>query len=405
MPLGGDSNDGQPLIRQPDGRFIGVFDIMERQKLEEASMQLSVLKPGDLIAMQIIADNKEPVGYLFDVTQQEITNLNIGYGWGPDLKVSGLLTGPNIPDQFTDKDLVFAGSNFGGSLGQHGIIGTGRHPLFHVGGEGNFMLPQLAGFEVYRDGKDGLQPIDPNKLDADTREGLKSHEERLTGFNRLMEKFGFDHFDIRNFSESHDYFNEPSSPRKLCNERYFAEYRAGRATGNGLTILDKETGLWQEWKYYNFSNQDVMQVAFADLSDCVLSHVFENSRIGDESAIYRAGVGVTTFTSSSMTALNVVNYRVSDAHATDQLGIPIIGSHGPFNPSIQIFADGQVRIPIDYPLTLVDEKYPGVLGEAFKLIRLTSTKPLTLKIGNETVIIRSTEDELQKLLESTGQQI
>ncbi len=379
--------------RLPNGEWIGIFELMERQKTTEAELNTAVLKPGDLLAGQYPKDEDTLGGFFFKVESTKWNHLGIEGNFSPSPRIMGRLQGPDLPPEVSGKEAEFSGSGWGGPMFQAGIIGTGRAPYFFLE-DGQYRAPIISNFKIFRkDEKGELQPLEPNQLDAEIRKRIEKHHDRVTHVEELMKLFGFTRFDFRDSTKtSHDYrqtpIDEPLPPRndldlQFEDERYKAQYVAGMAMGNQLAILDKDINLWMEYKYYNFNNEDILQVAFADLSSHDLNEVFNFGEIVYESRIHGTDEAITTFTTSGRYGIDAANYKPSEREAAEILDIPgIDGSIYSPTPDIQLLPDGEVNIPLVYPFNGLETEHPGLnqrIKEAVKFsVRADGSLSLTL---------------------------
>ncbi len=379
--------------RLPDGSVVNIFDLMEQHKRNlETEMGTGSLRAGDLIAFQYPNEQGTTNEMVFDVKSSEWTDLGMSGNFAPHPTLVGRLDGPNLPSEVTDNDVTFIGSGFGGSMVSPAILATGRSPYFHVAG-GEYRAPYVDYFEIFRKDEQGnLQPLDLNQLDTEARGKTAKHDERVAKAEQLMEKFGFK-FDFREGSKStDDYFGYED-------ERYIAEFRSGMAMGNQLVIYDKQLGQWMEMKYYNSKNDDFLQVAFANISPNQIKDEF--CSMTDESGVHRSRVSITTFASSGRYGIEAINYKASDDETAKTLQIPKWIPDNVANPNIQIWPDGQIEVPEDYPIIVVEKQNPGTIEKIKNSVRATTSTDdvTTLNLNGKNVQLKNPDVEIDRVVQ------
>lgn len=391
----------QIYTRGPNGEMVDIFDLMEQNRRNlETEMNVATLRSGDLLALRCKKGDDTTDEFTFDIKSAKWGGLGMGGGFSPSPDLVGKLDGPKLPDEVKGINAHFEGSGFGGSMMSPGLLATGRSPYFFFPGKGEFRLPYLDYFEVFRRDQAGnLQPLDPNQLDLEGKGKAIHHEARLSQADQLMKIFGFENFNIRG--------NQITDIQEYEDERYIAEYMAHGAMGNELAIFDKKMGQWMKFKYYAFNNEDFLQVAFADLSDINVRELFTAGKIIFDLGAHWSREGIVTFNSSGRLGMEAINYRVSDEQAKKVLNIPEWFSRT-VNPDIQIWPDGRIEVPREYPMSEVEEKHPGTIEKIKNSVSAKTAvdgavyinlngKKINLKIPDEIVppVIENNRSESQ----------
>ena len=339
----------------------------EFEKITETEIGTALLRKGDLVALQY-QHAPGTRGFTFDVTATEWENLGIGGSTGPHPTLRGRLDGAGLPPEVNGIEAVFAGSGWGGAAIEENVLGTGRSPYFLVP-SGEYHAPLISDVSVFRKDENAVfQQLELRPMDeySPTRE---LHRRRLQAIDAIMDAFGFGTYDIKDTAtgspfETNNVTDVNTHPTGLLGTyddgRYVARYSAAMALGNRLAILDKQTASWLACNYFNYNQQDVLQVAVTDLKGYDLHEVFAAGNLA-EYEVYAAGVAVTTFTTSGFSGLKAVNYKpdMQTAAATLQIQPIWPGNFLP-RPDFQLFADGSVHIPLTYPFSLVEHTNPGM---------------------------------------------
>ncbi len=388
-----------------NGEEVNIFDLVERNRRNmETEMGFGLLKAGDIITFQS-SDESGPSNFLFDVKDAKWDTLGISGSHCPAPQLIGTLRGPNLPDEVNDQEVVFTGSGFGGSIRQVDTLATGQAPYFWIPGRGEYRGPIVDFFQLFRRDQEGnLQPIEPNQLDAEKKGKTVKHQERLAKAEQLMKMFGFTQFDIREGRKllDQDYLEYEDN-------RYLAQYSAEMAMGNSLVIFDKQTGQWMELKYYNFKNDDFLQIAFADLSGHKLEDVFILANyILSESSIHASREAITTYASSGRYGIEGVNYKPSDKDAAEVLGIPPWGNRNYvlFSPDIQVWPDGRIETPVNSSNFRAEDEHPGLLERVKNSISATKSDDDTvlLNLNGKNVQLKNPDIEIDKIAQHLGSQ-
>ena len=400
------------FTRLPSGELIGIFELMERHRNNgEIEISTSLLKPGDLLTFQYLQENANGF-FIFKVKECEWRNLGMQENFAPSPLLSGQLQGDQLPNDVKDKTVFFVGSGFGGSIREPNILATGRAPYFALP-EGEFRAPAIQNFKIFRKDTDGeLRILDRAQVDAETKMDNARHLERLIRVEQLMNMFGFTDYDLKDSSKSsHSYeqvaINEALPQERILtydDERYYAQYDAEMAMGNRLAILDKKTNQWMEFKYFNFKNDDFLQVAFTDLSGQDLDKifmipewiVFANEILGSTSSI-------TTFNSSNRYGIEAVNYQPTDEESRENLKIPSTGSHRLFRPNIQLWPNGEIKVGVDSGLLYTDtlDKDPCLPERISTTVKLNTTPDgaISLDLNGKNIQLKNPDAEIESLIQ------
>lgn len=317
----------------PNGQVINFSQIF-RHRRENLESQLStgLLWVGDFVTFEHKGDGEdETEKYLFAVKEAAWQNLSVG-GSCPSPKLKGTLVGAGIPSEIAGQDVVFTGSSLGGSSIMPGTFGTNLLPIFTAPKGLELMIPSVDYFQILRrDASGDLLKVEPNRLVREAEQQIPHHEQRLKQVDYLIKIFGFD-YDFRNGRVSLP-LNAPDLV--YDDKQYHAQLELEMAMGNTLAILDKRNRMWMEFKYYNFQDNDLLQVGFADLSGHNLTTVFPTGRISEEHRVKILRVPITTFNTSRVYGIDVINFQPSDHQAREFLKTPQTGEKGEvFIPNI-----------------------------------------------------------------------
>lgn len=384
-------------IRLPDGQIVNLFDLIERNRRNlESTMPTGSLKRGDLIAFGYSEGDGTNGGFVFEVKEAEWKTLGITGEGCPSPTLVGRLDGPDLPDEVKDKDCVFTGSGFGTSIVGQDTLATAQSPYFSFP-EGEYIAPVIDLFTTFRRDQSGnLRQLSPNQLDAETRGKTTNHDQRLAKVEQLMEIFGFHDMNFRSGQTASPYLHT------YQDKRYVARFEPGMGMGNQLAIMDKQTGQWMEFKYFNSRNEDFLQIAFADLSDRDLRDFFLSDTRGltSESHIHRSRVAITTFTSSGRYGIEVVNYMPSGQEDVRNLGVPKRVSHM-IRPDIQIWANGRTEVQINY-----FQPEPGLLERIKRSIQVTpsSDGAIVINLNGKNVKLKNPDVEIEKIIKLAGKE-
>jgi len=410
------------LIDIPSGGTLGLFETPEQQEHNEAEISASLLRAGDFVAFEVASELHPAPSYTYEVTSADWNDIGVLGGYSPRATITGKLVGDVLPKDIQGKSAIFGGSGWGGPAVVPDAITTGRSPYFYVEGLGEYQAPMVDYFEVFRpDDQGDLRPSEPNQLASEVKSEIPEHYIRLDQVDELMSRFGFKNFDFRNPSQSTqncrcliDGYYVSNGLLAYNDERYTAHYQAGMAQGNRLAILDRQTAVWSEFKYFGWKNHDVLQVAMADLSGHNLDlppgstkttpeKVFWSGRLVEEHRVSQAGVAITTHTTSGTNGFSAINYRPDAKETVDILRVPGLGEGQElFSPDIQLHRDGSIRIPLNAPNNMLNAKYPGLLDRLRNNVgfSMSSGGPTTLNLAGKSVQLRDPEAEIASLYEN-----
>jgi len=341
------------FVRLPTGEIRGVNQLLVEQAKQEAEISFATLRNGDVVVFEY-GDHEKTGTFSFEVDEARWDELGIGGSWSPKPRITGRVSSDE--DQIkpvVDKDVVLMGSGWGGSM-MSPIIGTGRSIYFAIPKEGEFRTPFVNLFDVKHRDQDGkLVPYSPNQLDRRSETTIADHRKRLTQTEDLMRSFGFGDENFRDGQPPAD-----STHRTYDDGRYIAAFYKGGAMGNALAVLDRQTGVWFEAKYFAFKGEDFLQLALADLSGKDLDTVFyAPDAITSESSIHASNSRITTLTTSERYGMEVLNYKLGQDETVQAFGDQAQGV--PASPDIQIWQDGRVVVPRTVSLLWTEDENPG----------------------------------------------
>ncbi|MBI4038440.1 hypothetical protein HY384_00625 [Candidatus Daviesbacteria bacterium] len=349
-------NPANVFIKLPDGSISNVFEVMDREKTRgEQVINTTLLKPGDLIAMQYTREDQSRAGFLFKIAETLLLNAGINVG-APSQIIAGRFHGEGLPVEVTSEYFRFAGSGWGGNFREWGVLVSGRIPKFYSDEGGEFLSPAINRFGVYRpDGSGEIRPVTLEGLSVEAKKISLVHETRVACVKTLMERLHFD-ADLEDCSQS-------GVRLAYEDERYLANYLRGMALGNRVVIYDKQTSWWMEYGYFNF--EGILKVSFADLTGLDLQKVFIGGDITGESSVIHARVPITTFNTSSNLGINAINYRPGDEDL-GEIGIADYDNskyrfRGKPAPNIQLYPDGKVVLESRGFFVPIETSHPGAL--------------------------------------------
>ncbi len=362
-------------------------------------MSSSILKPGDIVAFQYQTEKGKNERFLFEISRVVWGDIGVRADFCPQPKITGKLQDAGFLKNAPSSDeALFGGSGFGGSLLSPNLIATGQTAVFYSSGLGKVQSPPITYFSFFRKDEDGhYRPIEPNQLDAAAGKENAEHRERRNRTQTLMKLLGFDLQSIFDCSQS----SASQIPAlHYYDGRYRAEYKVGMATGNRLAVFDTETQKWIMCKYYNSYNEDMLQIAVADLSKGNADNTLRYG-LAEEPSIHTSGAAITTFTSSERFGVQAVNYLPSKSEAEECLRIPShSGSGSIFAPNIQLWPDGTIVIPQEYPLKIVEEEHPGLFERIHSMVSFSTAHDGTIQLhlGDKTIQLKSPDSELNELI-------
>lgn len=350
------------LVRTSDGRVVTLSQQLEQDK-GEAEISSVGLRPGDQLAFLYHRDGQDR-RFTFDITSAEWVHMGVEGYLPPGPQVLGRLYGiDDLAPEVEGQEVVFGGTGWGGSMWQSRVIRTGGPIVFQLLDEREFHSPPIRTFDIFQSGLDGAyRPCSPNQMDNRSGLNIPQHNARLLKAEELMVKFGFKPLDIKDGSPR----QEPTT-EYYFDGRFIANYEAGGARGNQLAVLDRDTGLWFEIKFFNFRGDDILQLAFADLFAQNLKETFLTGRLAEESGVHISRVPITTYTTSGRYGIEVTNYKMG---GTDAKQIYAVG----YPPDIQFWPNGSVKVAQTRPFSEEEKKQPGVTERIVNSVH-TQTSP------------------------------
>jgi len=407
-----------PFTKLPNGEWIQIGQVAEyMRKSGEAEITTAPLISGDIVMMY-----QPEVKFInFQIESAEINDLGISGGSCPAPRLIGKLSG-DIPDDLNNNNqVVFAGSGFGGSMRQPGLIATGRIPYFFVPGEGEIRGNLIQNFDILRKNEEGkYKVVEPTQLDADSKKEIAVHAKRLEKITQLMQVLGFDKLDFMDGTKSwptlnlrsiNEEFTEEDWPLVYEDEQYKAQYVAGMAMGNQLAIFDKKSNMWVEFKYFNYQNDDVLQIGVADITNAETTWLIEGMEdytftdqilnyVTSESTIHASGVPIITFSTSGRYGINAVNYHLGDKQRKEleeTLGAELKLSPTPMSvmPDIQIWPGNEIRIAGSF-LDNFENDHPGSKQRIASSVEYDGSK---LQLMNRDIILPNPDQMIDSFLE------
>lgn len=404
--------DGHVFIHTPDlpqGHLLGMESIDRLEELKgESRLNTSVLKKGDVIAFT--AGNKdEPANYVFEITDDAMHDFYATYGWGPNKSIIGRISGADVPHEAAEHEVIFHGSGWGGSITEGGLISTNRTLCFMYGERCLFYTPTISYYEVFRPDTEGyLHEVPLNLLMKREKSDNEQHQSRLDIAQQILILLGHEEFDFRDGRSDYDFNGADFSTSKIFeDQRLIVEARACKATANTVAVYDKQNGLWLELKYYNFRGDDVLQLAYANVSLGEIAKAddwgfgplpFRPTR---ENSIYRTGTAVVTHTTSIKSNLDVISYVSSEEEST-ALGMPLWKDKDYPVQAHFIIQNGSVDISSDEFLDGAMSKVPDIKEKIMPQVALKAGNVLILQ-GKE-IKIPNHDDSLNEILEYLKQQ-
>ncbi|MBW3568804.1 hypothetical protein KY385_01615 [Candidatus Parcubacteria bacterium] len=376
----GPSRENPAFIAQPDGSFVGINE--QRRKNHEAEMDVSVLQAGDVLAARF--DNEDsPSGFVYEVEEAVWHDLGISNYSKPGRSLSGRINSASLPSEINGTEkVIFTGSTYGGSIISPGLIATGMYPEFFLKGKGRLTFPPINYFVVFRaDERGSLQEIEPQQLVAETSAKNEKHTKRVAEMDQVIEAFRFDR-NLRNLGG-----------QTYSDERYEAVFDSRGAVG--LAILDKKTKVWMKYQY---DEGRALQIGFAKLSDIKEAYGLDGRFSSTVEPIYRAGVAISTHTTSPRYGIDVVNYKMSKKEAAD---IDFAGKDAfPPSPNIRVWPDGSHDIDDDSYKTSDEKRIEDnkKIEEVLELHTAMDSTGRVLIIDGEPIELFDPSTEAEKII-------
>ncbi len=380
-------------VKLPNGELVGFSEMLAQKDLGSTRTPTALLRSGDAIAMQFAQNSGTQGLSLFRVEEAEWVDLDILGDFCPRLKLTGELQGSDLPQATQGRKAVFVGTSFAGPIDQSALQ-TGRSFHFSATSGSEFRTPPITKFMIFRKDDHGeVRVVDQNQVSAESRTENETHQRRLSQIDELMKSFSFGKYNFKDCSKT-----IPNRLKQLthADKRYFARYSANMAIGNSLTVMDKQTLSWIEFRYLNYKNEDVLQIGLADLPDLkTLSSVATHQQ-----GINMTGAAITTFVTSPNLGIEAVTYKVSETDSTEIFGVAPYEGFIP-RPVIHFLPDGQVNAPLIYPISEVEKRQPGFrskVQQGARLARLEDGSQVMTLNGQERKL-RDSDSEISQLLQ------
>jgi len=343
--------------RMPDGRLVNIFDLIKKEgAYGEQSLSLSLLNPGDMLALQFTGEDGGSSEILFQVHGTEVRHAGINVG-APEQIPSGVLSG-FLPREVTGQSFCLVGTRLGRHYQQFGILNPGGAAFF-VSDAGEYATGTIDKFGVYRlDSTGELHLVPPENLGSPSPELTKTHQERIARVKDLLSAVGFA-VDYQDCSQTQE-------ERRYEDNQYIIEYTGGMALGNRLAIYDKTTSQWMECSFINFQGENALKVSFADLTGLDLKKVFIVGSIFYDSGVRNTDRSITTFVTSPASSLDLIDYVPSQVDL-GKIGITDYPNRSDFlppkkpAPDIVIHSDGRFTIDHYGFYTPIETSHPGAL--------------------------------------------
>ncbi len=381
--------------KRPEGKLL----------CENEALSGSSLRTGDAVVVEAELEGHPKGSFAFKVTNTHWPNLDIN-DQSPEQVVTGRIEGAMIQDNFTKQNVRMTGSGWGEAKRHVNVIEPNARfyvaTAFH-----EYELPTTKDYAVARkDDKGVLQILKPRELHIPDEDIEQKQQMHIGHIEVLMEKFGFDEFDFLKCEEEEGADMEAPEKSKLYEDKTFlAHYVHSVKDGNRFMIFNKKTRQMVACKYFDLEDQNMLQVAYADLTHSKDVKV-EEDPVGSLTiaGIYRSCAAVVTFTSSPELGLDTVSYRPSDADAMKYLKLPNIGNRRKAfvpTPDIQLWPHNDVRVTVGGSgFHDVERKYPGTLEELKKIISAESLPDgkHVFQIGGKKIKIKNLDDVFEDIL-------
>lgn len=379
-----------------DGELAIPSALVERDRNNfEAELPLSVLRTGDVLGFHYVHEGREG-GFSFDVTQAKWRGLDLPYA-KPRQSIIGTLHGDVVPEKAQDSKAHLLGSSIGGSSIFSDILKTGYPPAIKVPakyGARAVLLPKIDYFNVARRTEDGyLKILEPQELEVTHPEINEMHNERLQQMQQLASLLGDDGLDIKDNSIAPPLFGEHIT--RQIGDLLFT-YNSRGAQGNYLEVFDVASGRVTE--YFYDPDTDVMKIGITELDQPVTDTevpLFEHN-------LHVAKVHSTrvTFASSERFGLNRATVIVGDKDAAEQLHIPMLNETERATIALSIEPGEEPEIPLEYPLTLVEQDNPGTYEHAKQRMHagFRANGGLDLRFGDAIHQVPTTQELYEQLM-------
>jgi hypothetical protein len=209
----------------------------------------------------------------------------------------------------------------------------------------------------------------------------------------LVKKFGF--------AKAHDPLDcTESLPEKLDHKSWsvVASYNAEMAGGNSLTIFNKKTRDYICYEYFNYQNEDVLQVSLANLKNHDYNPAkFMGSVDLSPSTVHAARTSIITHATSPSSGINAVNYQAS-AEEAKILGATKAHEFGVPDIIITPSEGGQqISVPDSFSLAMNLKENPDLIETIKRVTKVTEEgDEIYLNLGVKKIKIPTTSDIYEK---------
>lgn len=368
--------------------------LCENQKLSG-----SFLRENDTLVVESVESEDAKGSFVYKITETTWPDLSIN-DYEPSQIIFGHLEGALVPDELAKQDLHMSGSGWGDSSRRINTIEPEAH-LYLTGISGEFMMPPTRDYAIARKNNNGiLEILKPNELGVPNKNIEKNQNAYIGQILLLMKKFGFEQFDFLECKKGVGPVGSPEQAKEYEDKTFLAHYSQGRADGNEFFVFNKNTRQMVACKYFNFDDENMLQIAYADLTDSKEVRPEEDHTMGlSIRGMYRACVPIVTFTSSPELDLETVSYHAGDVEAMEYLKIPKIGNVNNFVsvPDIQLWPNNNVKVVAKgYLFNDIERENPGTLERIKKMINATSFPDgrHIFQLGERKIKIKNLDDIL-----------
>lgn len=354
------------------------------------------LKEGD----SLVIDSMGSLGarsFIYEVTGTQWPNLSISYS-SPRKEIFGHVHGTLIPDGMSEIDeLHLHGSvALNETSGAPFVIPGGSLYLSKYGSKDGevatqFVMPTTDDYGVARISNvtKKMEIFKPDELININQEIEKKQHGAMQKIKSLMLNFGFERYD---FFECQDELPLGGDFWDFHNKNFSAQYVQDSEFGNTLSVFNKKTQKMVVFKYINSEYQNMLQVAYVDLTHSSKFHPEQ----GDISVggLVKADASVITHTLSPELDLDVVSYNMTDAEARAYLDMSVESQGLLIKPDIQLWPDGSVKLGTYDNMKMVEREKPGTIKSTAEKVKVKKSGD-----GHQVLILGRNEVEIQSLEE------
>lgn len=364
---------------------------------EGKKVSVDALHEGDVLVVESL-DSKASSSFLYNITGAGWQRLSIDE-YPPNKIIFGTLDGATIDQDWNDQIFYLSGSGAGGATFELGSITPGALLYFVRHDTGKFeKLPLINDYGVARKNRktNSVEVLRPSELATSNMSFEEKHKSVIAKVLSMLKKFGFDGFDFLNSKRN---AFENAQIKDFKDDAFHVVCSYGMARGNRLSVFNRKTKQMIICKYFNYENQNMLQVAHADLSKSAKQD-FASPDYLSVMGMHSANVPIVTFTSSPSLDLDVTSCHISSAELISDLSIPENLLEFAPKLDVQLWPDGSIRLGSGYFLEEAEKQRPGTKEKIKEKIKLRNSQGghHILVLPKVEISIKSIEDILSEIL-------